>query len=89
MEDKKIAVISPLVEKKKLCPRCRKEPFFWRSMKQVNKAVFTGTLVYYTAKQGAWGTPEESREFLNKLREHIRFIIPFHISNFFWPINGK
>ena len=64
------------------CPP--KLPIFWRSLKFTNKVLFAGSLVYYTYRQGAWGTPEESINFISKFSQHVHKIIPNYIAVLFW-----
>lgn len=67
------------------CPPCPQQlPFFWRSFRFANKALFAGSLIYYTYRHGAWGTPEESRNFINKMTQHLHKLVPYHIAAFIW-----
>lgn len=66
------------------CPPCPKPSLLWRSLRFGNKLLVAGCLVYYTGSRGAWGTPEESLEFVSNISEHIRILLPYHISSFIW-----
>ncbi len=63
--------------------KCQKPSVIIRSLKFGNKILIVGSLFYYTAKKGAWGTPEESREFLNHINEGIFILLPFHVKALF------
>lgn len=82
MESKKLEIPKP---KKLICPPCPKTPWIWRFVKFGNKVVIAGSLVYYTARNGAWGTPEESLNFINHFSDHLRVLTPFHIASIIWP----
>lgn len=68
-----------------------KLPMFWRSFRFANKLLCAGSLVYYTYHQGAWGTPEESLEFVDKFSEHVKIfkdhLTPYHIAALFRDID--
>lgn len=89
MEAKKDASTPAEMKKSHRCPPCIKEPLIWRTMKFGNKLLIAGSLVYYTSRHGAWGTPEESLEFVNKVSSHIYQLVPAHIAMLVWPENEK
>jgi len=71
----------PAVVKKenpcKPCKPCPPRPFLiYGLFKFCNKALIAGSLIYYTAKQGAWGTQEESYFFLNHCYDNIKLLMP-------------
>lgn len=61
------------------CPPCKKPSLVFRTVKFANKILFAGSLLFYCQHHGAWGSPEESLEFVSKISDHIRILIPYHI----------
>lgn len=65
--------------------KCQKPSLFLRAFKFCNKILIVGSLYYYTAKHGAWGSPEDSHKFINSLHRVIRILLPYHIKALIWP----
>lgn len=66
------------------CPACPRPSFVWQCIKFCNKLFVAGGLVYYTHHNGVWGSPEESRDFVKNLSNHIRIMSPYYIEAFIW-----
>lgn len=65
--------------------KCYKPSIFMRTLKFGNKLLIVGSLFYYTASKGAWGTPEQSQDFLNHINDGFKILIPLHIRTLMWP----
>ena len=70
---------------KALCIPCQKASIMWRSFKFCNKIFLAGSLLYYTSRNGAWGTQEESLEFANKFWSHVQILSPVYIAALIFP----
>jgi hypothetical protein len=81
----KISETSPPATQKIQCPPCVKPPLIVRALRFTNKVLIAGSLIYYTHRHGAWGTPEESVQFVSKLSHHVRSLMPFYFADLIWP----
>lgn len=72
-------------EVKKNTKPCPKQSIFIRTFKFCNKGLIVGSLYYYTAAKGAWGTPEQSQHFICHLNEGFKNLIPLPIRTLMWP----
>lgn len=80
-----VAIITADAPKNPYKPCQPKTPFVWRYLKFGNKLFVAGSLLYYTHVHGAWGTPEQSLEFIAKLSDHLQVFTPYHIAALIWP----
>lgn len=64
---------------------CQKPSIFVRGLKFCNKVLIVGSLFYYTASKGAWGTPEQSQNFIAHINDGFKILIPLHIRTLMWP----
>lgn len=82
-------VTIPVTAFKKPCKPCPPQiPFIWRSMKFCKNVVVAGSLIYYSHRNGAWGTSEESLEFISKLTDHLQIltqVITPYVAVLIWP----
>lgn len=69
-------------EIKKKCP---KPSIFIRTFKFCNKVLIVGSLFYYTASKGVWGTPEQTQHFFCNLNNNLKNLLPLHIRTLLWP----
>lgn len=76
-------------QQKVRCPPCHKPSTLLRTVRFCNKAFITGYLIYYTGHHGAWGTPEESLQFVKELSNHVQYLTrtltPLPIRTFIFP----
>lgn len=68
----------------KPCAPCPKKPIVWRTLKFCNKVFVAGSLIYYTGKHGAWGSQDQSAQFMRDLNIHLRNLMPLYIVSIIW-----
>jgi hypothetical protein len=66
---------------------CQKPSVFVRTFTFCNKVLIVGSLFYYTASKGVWGTPEQAQNFIchHCHLESFKTLIPLHIRTLMWP----
>lgn len=83
---KLVARTVPVAAKKPDHPRRPGCPtLMWRSFKFTNKIIIAGSIIYYTHRHGAWGTTEQSWQFMSTLSNHIQAMSPSYIAAVFFP----